>query len=111
MSKSKVAMMVIGGIVGLAVLVFAVGLARLAWMRFFNPREENVRREVFEETKSYQHGKTQDLAKYYEEYHKAESAEDKAAIRSVVKMRFAEFDAEKLHSPELRGFLREMRGY
>jgi len=83
-------------------------LAGLEWMRFFNPKVENVRREVFENTKSYTHGKIQDLAKYYEEYQKTE---DKEAVAAIIKMRFAEFDANKINSDVLRTFLINIRGY
>ena len=74
------------------------------------PVRENIRREVFENTKSYSHGKIQDLAKYYEEYKKANEAE-KQTIREVVKVRFAEFDASRVSSFKLRNFLIQMRGY
>ena len=103
----KVTLSIVG-----VILLFALGWGlayhELVFTRFFAPKRENVRREVFEETKSYVHGKTQDLAKYYEEYQKAE---DKEAIASIIKMRFAEFDAEAINNYKLKQFLISVRGF
>ena len=96
--------------IGIIALVFLLELIGLGFFKFFEPKKENIRREVFENTKSYLHGIQQDLGKYYREYQKGD-AEEKAAIRGVVNMRFAEVDAAKLQSIQLANFLREMRGY
>lgn len=109
-TKLKIAGISIGGIVGLIALVFIFGLAGLGYYKFFEPKKENIRREVFEQTQPYTHGKIQDLAKYYEEYSKAESS-DKEAIRQLIIMRFAEFDESKIKSLKLRSFLISMRGF
>jgi len=96
------------GLIVILILGWGIGFYELEWMKFFNPRKENIRREVFENTKSYTHGKIQDLAKYYEEYQKAD---DKEAIASLIKMRFAEFDAEKINNYKLKQFLISIRGF
>jgi len=101
-------------IVGLSlcalVVLFLLGLYGLGWMKFFEPKKENIRREIFEQTQSYTHGKIQDLAKYYDEYSKSDTS-GKEAIRQMIIMRFAEFDAEKIKSAKLRNFLTNTRGY
>ena len=99
---------IIGVLILTVLLAFGLELGGLQWQRFFAPKRENIRREVFENTKSYTHGKIQDLAKYYEEYQKAE---DKEAIESLIKMNFAEFDAEKINASKLKQFLINVRGY
>jgi hypothetical protein len=99
------------GLVVLVAVAFVLGLGGLQWKRFFAPRHENVRREVFEETQSYVHGKVQDLAKYKDEYDKADSAEDREAVRQVIVLRYAEFDETKIKAAGLRAFLVRMRGY
>lgn len=101
----------IGGIVGFFALLFILGLFELGWYKFFEPKKENIRREVFENTKSFTHGKIQDLAKYYEEYQKAETQDDKEAIKNFVQFNFAEFDASKIESEKLKSFLINMRGF
>ena len=86
----------IGGLCGVFVFVFVLELFGLGMFKFFAPKRENVRREVFEQTKSYVHGKVQDLGKYYEEYQSAKTIDDKDVIRNVIKVRFAEFDESKI---------------
>jgi hypothetical protein len=99
------------GLVVLFGLMFVLGIVELEFFKFFGPRKENVRREIFENTKSYTHGVQQDLGKYFDEYQKAKTSEDKDAITAVIKVRFAEFDANKIKSVPLRQFLVNTRGY
>lgn len=98
-------------IIGVIVLAFALEVGGLKWERYFAPQHENVKREVFENTQSYVHGKSQDLAKYYEEYSKADDPQKKEAIASIIKMNFADFDVTTLRSEQLKGFLISVRGY
>ena len=100
----------IGSLIGILLLFFVFGLYALGWMKFFEPKKENIRREIFEQTQSYVHGKIQDLAKYYEEYEKAD-ANSKESIRQLIIVRFAEFDEAKIRSTKLKTFLTSMRGY
>jgi hypothetical protein len=106
MSKFKIA--------GIVVLILALpllfGLYELGLFKFLEPKRENVRREVFENTKSYLHGVQQDLGKYYLEYQSSDES-GKAAIRATIQMRFAEVDEDKLQNEDLRNFLVNMRGY
>jgi len=97
-------------VVGLGV-IFLLGMYGLGWNKFFLPKQENIKREVFEQTQSYVHGATQDLAMYFDQYNRAESVEDKEAIRQIVIMRFSNFDATKIDNVGLRSFLTNMRGY
>lgn len=110
-TKLKIAGLSVGAFVGIVAFIFICGLLSLGYYKFFAPKEENIRREVFEQTQSYVHGKIQDLAKYKKEYEEAESIEDKDAIRSVILVRFAEFDESKIQATALRSFLISMRGY
>ena len=90
-------------------MLFVCGLIGLGWYAFFAPKYENVGRNVFEQTKSYTHGKVQDLAKHYQEYNKPGA--DKEVIKEFVIMRFAEFDANHIKPKKLRKFLVSLRGY
>lgn len=98
-------------IIVLVIIAFALNLLGLHWVKFFNPRYENVNRQVFEQTKSYTHGVIQDLAKYFDEYQKVETLADKQTIQNMIKFRFAEFDANNIKSAPLKVFLINMRGY
>jgi len=97
--------------VGVVIIAFSFKLGGLEWQLFFKPKEEEVKRKVFEETKSYVQGKIQDLAKYHEEYQKAETEEDKEAIKQFIQERFSDFDADNINSVPLRNFLIKMRGF
>ena len=82
----------------------------MALKSVFEPMEQDIEREVFENTKSYVQGKIQDLSKYYLEYQTA-STEDKIAIRSVIQMQFSSFDAKDIDNEDLRSFLITVRGF
>lgn len=100
----------VSSFIGLIVLVFVLELTGLGFFKFFEPKRENIRREIFENTKSYLHGVQQDLGKYYLEYQKADE-DEKNAIRATIQMRFAEVDVSRLQSTQLQTFLTNMRGY
>ena len=110
MKKSHIIGYSIGGFVLFLIVMFILGLYGLGWFKFFGPKTENIKWQIFENTKSYQHGIQQDLGKYYNEYQRTDES-GKAVIRATIQMRFAEVDAQKLTSPQLRAFLEETRGY
>ena len=84
--------------IGLIAILLVVGSPFLGlwYYGYFAPRYENVRREVFEETKSYTHGKIQDLSKYYREYNNATKQDDKDVIKILILSQFAEFDESNI---------------
>lgn len=114
MSKIKTGLTIgslsLSGLVLFGGLIFGCGLFGLGYYKFFAPKYANVEREVFENTKSFTHGKIQDLAKYYEEYTKA-GAEGKESIRQLIILNFAEFDTNKIQNFKLKAFLVSQRGY
>lgn len=98
------------GILLLVVVVF-VGLDyALGWNQVFytstvEKAQQNAEREVFEETQSYVEGKRQEASKYFLEYRRAEDEVEKKAIAATVRNSFANFEEEKLNSPELENFV------
>lgn len=105
---------VIGGIIGtIAIIAIMIALSfgrevlSLKWKKYFAPKHENVRREVFEATHSYNKGKAQELIKYRLEYLRATSDEEKSAIASTIRMSFAGYDASGFPY-ELKQFLNEV---
>ena len=94
----------------IGVIAFGGRLFNLEMNRFFGTKEQDVKREIFEQSQSYVHGLTQELAKSYAEYQKA-SPEDKETIKAVIQVRFAAFDSTNLTSPEMKTFLTNMRGF
>lgn len=75
--------------------------------KFFAPRQEAVRRQVFEQTKSYRQGMIQELQDMQFEYIKA-SPEHKDALASLILHRAADFDEDRLPS-DLRSFISELK--
>jgi len=100
----------IGGLLLFIIFIFSIAMFDLQWRRFFNPKYENVRREVYESTQSYVHGKAKDLPRYKHEWDKADP-DEKLAIESVIRQQFAEFDETKLQSDGLKTFLIKVRGF
>lgn len=67
-------------------LIWILAFNNLAMFKVFKPASEAVRRETFEETKSYQDGKAQELLAMQMEYIQASPAH-KAALATVIKQR------------------------
>jgi len=98
---TKTTLIILASILGLFVVAFVGQEA----YRFFGPRGEDIRREVFESTRSYNQAKVQELAKYRMEYLREKDADSKEAIASTIRHRFADYDSQNLE-PELRNFLK-----
>ena len=109
-NKFKIVIAVTCACIILVALSFGVGVVGLEFKKFFMPKSQNIERKVFEQTQSYVHGKTQDLAKYYEEYQKSDF-DDREAVAALIKMNFADFESTQIRSPKLQQFLIEVRGY
>lgn len=99
-----------GIFVGVIALAFILELAGLGFFKFFEPKRENIRREIFENTKSFTHGKIKDLSKYYKEY-KETDPDGQAVIEVIIRTEFADFDKTKINTVTLQNFLTEIRGY
>jgi hypothetical protein len=97
---------------GLLILAFplAFGLYSLGIFKVLAPLEQNIKRDVWEGTKSYTHAVQADLGKYLEEYNKA-GPDDKETLRQVIKGRFPSIPADRIQNEVLRNFLVNMRGY
>jgi len=95
---------------GLVVLVegvqFAVQGSDYFLYRVFAPRQEAVRRQTFEQSKSYNDGMAQELWDMERDYARADVA-GKASIASIVTHRVAGYDVERLPTG-LRRFVSQM---
>lgn len=87
-------------------LIFLGNLYGLESFKFFAPKYEDARRNVFENTQSYVEGKRQEIAKLKYEYARSSDETEKAAIRAMVRQVSANLDLSKL-SPELRNFVNQ----
>lgn len=108
-------MRVFGGVLLalLAVTALAAGVGFATegtdfWLyKTFAPRREAVRREVFEQTRSFNEGMAQELWDMQVQYGRADAA-GKAGLRSIILHRVAGYDIERL-DPGLRGFILGLR--
>jgi hypothetical protein len=104
----RTTLIVIGSIIGLFLLIFLANEFSIFGTKFWGVRQQNARREVFEQTQSYVEGKRQELIKLHHEWNKA-SADDKIAIEATIRMNFANFDESKIEQPELYSFLKTIK--
>lgn len=86
-------------------LLFGLTWLGIEWDGFFGPKRAAVEREIFRETRSYDEGMIQQLARYRLQHVRAKSSEEKKAIASTVRVMFAEYDPDKLERRDLRVFL------
>lgn len=70
---------------------------------------KNVKREQFESTKSYVHGKTEDLQRYKRELEKTKDSVERQALIINIQDEFAAFDESKIDNDNLRNFLNDIR--
>lgn len=98
---SILALLVIAG------LGFYTNSLDLGLFKFFGPKREAVKREIFEQSKEYQHGTIQELDKMRLEYIRTKDLDVKGAIASRALRMTAEFDKSNL-PPDIRFWLEEI---
>lgn len=100
---------------GLGALALVVALS-IGWViqgndfflyKVFAPKYEQVRRETFEQTKSYRQGMVQELENMQLAYVKADSS-GKRTMAPIILHRAADADPSTL-TPDLNSFLSELR--
>ncbi len=102
-------MIVILAIVLILGLTFALGGAGLLYKKTITKEGINIDREIFEKSKSYIKGISDDLAKYQYELTTTEDEKARKAICKLIITRCADLDINDLNSPDLRKFLNDVR--
>lgn len=96
----------------LVIVVFlALDYSGLLWSGVILRKRAEIHRDVFEETRSFNEGMAQELARYKYQYNTASSETERTAIASIIRHRFAEYDATEMRDSGLRQFMIEIRGY
>ena len=106
----KWGMIFVGFLLVCGIIGFGFELLTIQKSRVVEPMKENVRRNVFENTQSYVHGKRQELAKAYGEW-SSKKADERVAIEEVIKVTFADFPSDQINNDKLRNWLVSVRGY
>ena len=103
----KVFLSIVGGILSILLLAFGLQAFGLFNLKFYGVKNENAHREIFEQTKSFQHGIVTDLYDLKVEYSRAETQTQRDALRDVVYHRISGFDTSKLPS-DLQNFINQL---
>jgi hypothetical protein len=90
-------------IVGGVALLWGIAYHQLIFTAFFGPKFENVRRNTFEQSKSFRTGAVQELQNMQFEYIKA-SPEHKKALADIIRHRATEVPADAMPS-DLQSFI------
>lgn len=69
---------------------------------------KNIKREQFENSKSYVHGKIEDLQRYKRELERTKDKDEKLAIINHIQDEFATFDINKIDNLNLKSFLNDI---
>lgn len=97
----------LGVLVAMAVMAFALQGTDFFLYKVFAPRQEAVRRDVFEQSRAYNEGMQQELQNMAFQYAQADD-EHKSALASLILHRVADYDIGKL-DPDMRRFVERLR--
>ena len=101
----------IGALFGVFITVYIIGFfitgGNLAIYKFWAPKFEDARREVFEQTQSYVQGKNTYISRLRLQYEAAEGNQ-KEALRRTILAEAETIDAENL-TPTNRSFVGSLR--
>ncbi len=107
--KFKIVVGTIFFVLGIIVTSIGIRFTRLYIEGYFQPKERDVQRRVFEKTRSFNEAKKQELLKVYKEYLTADE-KTKKGLRTYVSHAFADYDITRL-DPKLQKFVKECRGF
>lgn len=100
-------LLTLAAIAALVALSWGFTFNDLAMLHFFAPKYEAVRRETFEQSKAYNQGMIQELQNMEFQYEQA-SPEHKAALRSIILHRAADYPANAMPS-DLYNFVQNLK--
>ena len=104
----KIVLSCIAGLLGILTLTWLIQGSDFFMYKFWAPKYENVRREVFENTKSYNQGMVQELQNMQFEYLSNKDENSKQALASIILHRVADFDDSKLPT-DLKLFIQNLK--
>lgn len=99
---------IVVGSLGLLLAGGIAGGAEYVYQSVWGVRTADVRREVFEESKSFVHGTIRDIENLAVDYAKADSDTERAIIKQTVLHRVSTFDTKELPK-HLAEFVEDLR--
>ena len=94
---------IVGGVIGLGALGWGLAYHDLLFTAFFAPKYEQVRRNTFEQSKSFRSGAVQELQNMQFEYIKVDP-EHKKALADIIRHRAVEVPPDAMPS-DLQSFI------
>ena len=98
---------VVGGVVGFGALIWGVAYHDLIFTSFFAPKYENVRRNTFEQSKSFRTGAVTELQNMQFEYIRSDAAH-KVALKDIIIHRSAEVPEDAMPQ-DLYNFIQSLK--
>jgi hypothetical protein len=107
MSKFKIIMLTVFGVILMLVIGFGFRYYDLIMFKFFGIRYENVRRNIFEQSQSYNQGMKQELENMQFQIEQADDSH-KTALAQLMRHRVAYYGYENL-TPSLQRFVDKIK--
>lgn len=108
MGTIKVVLSCLLGLVIVLALTWIIQGNEFFMYKFFAPKQEAVRRDVFEQSKAYNQGMIQDVEGFMVAYNKTTDKDAKIALADVILHRVADYGDEKLPT-HLQQFIERLR--
>lgn len=108
-STAKIVGWSVLALIGLLVLSFVFNAMGWVNLAFWGPKYEDTKRDIFENTQSYVHGKTTHIAKLRLEYESTESETRKKALKRMILTEASTVENELL-PPDMQAFISRLRG-
>ena len=108
-SLPRIFLFIFAALLAMYVLGFFATGGDLAIYRFWAPKYENAKREVFENTQSYVQGKSEYIGKLRYQYQSAEPGAQKDALKTLILSEASTVDNSKLPADE-QAFINSLKG-
>jgi len=96
------------GVVLIFALLFGLGVLNLEKRKFFEPRNAEIDRKVFEQTPSYIQGKNQHLTRLMSQYKLADTNAKKETLKQMILHEASTIDSANL-TPTLNQFINNLK--
>lgn len=103
---------ILAGVVGVGLIIggtFFFGNVDNLYLKTVQKDRENIKTEIFQESKSYVEGMISDLSDYKREFERTTDVNEKEQIANMIDAEFANFDINKIDNSNLYNFLIEIR--
>lgn len=106
----KLLLWCIGAMLFIGILGFVGNGMGLVSYKFFGPKWENAKRDVFENTNAFVKGKLSDTNRHMLEYKSAKDPAERNALKYMIAQNLIDFDEDKYcKSVEMKAFIKRMK--